>query len=237
MGSTGKSSSMTPLDQPLFAQEWVHEDGYWDDYGGGDREWREGFDGYVAKYSAYEQREMFENMVNATSEQIQALQDYARGLDDNNKVQFGIDNGIDDIIKNSTNLHLHDATLFRGGNLSDQEFADLQKGKLGSMFDGFTSWSLREDVAHMYAQGDNGEVFGGRPASGHRVIFVETNTNDAMALPYASAHDEGLRSSDRKYTITKIIPESKYKKIRDPFSGNSGYDEPVTYVYVKSRGK
>ena len=235
MGSTGKSSSTTPLDQPLYAREWVHEDGYWDEYAGF-RDWREPFDGYVMKYDFADQVRMFEDNVVATKAQIDAFDDYARGIDSDKKVQFGIDNKIDDVIKNSTKLHLHNATLFRGGNLSDQEFADLQKGKLGSMFDGFTSWSLQEAVAHMYAQGSDGMVFGNRAPTGHRVVFVETGTNDAMAMPYAS-QDEALRSSDRKYTITKIIPESKYKKIHDPFSGNSGFDEPVTYVYVKSRGK
>ena len=235
MGSVGKSSNSTPVNQPLYALEWVHEDGYWDEYGGF-RDWREPFDGYVMKYSLTDQVRMFEDNVAATRAQIDALEDYARGIDSDEKVQFGIDNKIDDVIKNSKSLHLRNATIFRGGNLSDQEFADLQKGKLGSMFDGFTSWSLREDVAHMYAEGSDGMVFGNRAPTGHRVIFVETGTNDAMALPHASQH-EALRSSDRKYTITRIIPESKYKKVSDPFSSpHSGFDEPVTYVYVKSRG-
>ena len=65
--------------------------------------------------------------------------------------------------------------------------------------------------------------------------MAEENTNDSMAFPYASI-DETLRSNNRSYSITKIIPESRYEKVKDIYSAKySGYDEPVTYVYVKSK--
>ena len=94
----------------------------------------------------------------------------------------------------------------------------------------------------MYAQGDpyTGDTYRklhGDNSKGHKVIFIEEHTNDSMALPFAPAHNESLRSS-RAYTITKIVPKSQYKKVGDIYSSKgSGFNEPVTYIYVTSKKK
>lgn len=185
-----------------------------------------------------EQVSIFEKTIEATPTQLKALKQYGWGTYDD-KVAFAKKHDLEQLIDNNVSLHLGGAKLFRGGYVDDKEYDALLNGKNTNMLKGVTSWSLREDVAHMYAQGDpyTGEVFGGRKAEGgHRVIFVEDKTNDSLPLPYTYPHAEALRSN-RNYTITKIIKESEYSgKETDGgrSAAHSGFDEPVTYIYVKS---
>ena len=244
-----KSEKITPVDESIYAQTKRHVDGFWEDlsYAGLPDEWHDPYDTIVPKYSEEEQIEMFNRDVVATNAQKKALQDYTRGhyvSEKNGKENLTEKYNFSKIIEDSKKLHLGNATLFRGGDISENDYQKLLKGDANiDYLKGVTSWSLREDVAHMYAQGDisTGGTYRkmlGDNSQGHRVIFIEENTNDSMALPFASAHDESLRSKNRSYSISKIIPESEYKGITT--SRNTAYrafDEPVTYVFVKSTHK
>ena len=187
-----------------------------------------------------EQAKIFEQKLDATKEQLKALRHYAYGSYNKvGKEQFAKDNQLEDLIDRNVELHLGGAKLFRGGYVTDEEYNNILNNKQTSMLNGLTSWSLREDVAHMYAQGDNntGEIFGGRKAeNGHRVIFIEDKTDDSLPLPYTAPQSEALRSS-RDYTVTKIVKESDYKGKEDDggrSAKHSNFDKPVTYVYVRS---
>ena len=235
------------VENSMYGMHKEHIDGWWEDTSyiePGTKEWHEGYDAYVQNYEPAQQREIFHKGVKASKEQLKALENYAQGT--YHEYENGKDNLVEkynfsEIIENSKDLHLGNATLFRGADLTEKEYNELISGKSQPYLNGVTSWSLREDVAHMYAQGDpfTGETYRtmhGDTGKSHKVIFIEENTDDAMALPYAPAHNEALRSKNRKYTITKIIPESKYKKVTDIYSAaNSGFDAPVTYIYVKSK--
>ena len=245
MGSTGKSSNaVTPIEQSIYGQHEETTEGYWEDtsyFRPGTREWHEPWTGRVDNMSYEEQMDFYNSNVVATDTQKNALDAYAMGTYQSvGKDAFARQYDLADVIDKSTKLHLGNATLYRGADLTDKEFNDLTSGKSIDYLSGVTSWSVREDVAHMYAQGDNytGEtyrtMYGGAPGEGHKVVFIEKNTNDSMALPSTSLA-ESLRSP-REYRVTKIVPLYQYKKVNDPYSAkNSGYDEPVTYVYVTSK--
>lgn len=237
------------VNDSMYGVHLEHSDGYWEDTSyiePGTKEWHEGYDAYVPNYDEQQQLDLFHRGVKASKEQLQALKDYAAGTYHSksaSKDTFVDKYDFSGIIENSKDLHLGGATLFRGADLTDQEYSDLVNGKSNPYLSGVTSWSLREDVAHMYAEGDNisGTTYRtlhNKGGKSNRVIFVEQDTDDAMAFPYATAHNEALRSKNREYVVTKIVPESQYSKIKDIYSSkHSGFDKPVTYVYVKSKKK
>ena len=87
----------------------------------------------------------------------------------------------------------------------------------------------------MYATGDlSGNTMGDK--RGKAVVFVDSNTNDALPFPYTYPQSEALRSSSMKYVVTKIVPASQYNKpIGRQNDTTEYYTEPVTYVYVKHK--
>ena len=197
----------------------------------------------VRDYDDASQIHLWNESINATPEQKEALKEYAVGTyqseSEGSKARLAEKNNLSDVIEKNTDLHVTNATLYRGADLSDKDYKTILSGNANiGYFKGMTSWSLGEDVAHMYAQGDSnyGKTYRashGDDSQGHRVVFIEKGTNDAMALPHSS-QEEVLRSARRAYTIEKVIPEDKYEQIPTRGGYMGYYKEPVTYVYVKS---
>lgn len=197
----------------------------------------------VRDYDEASQIHLWNERINATPEQKEALKEYAVGQyqseDEGSKARLAEKYKLSDVIEKNEDLHVSNATLYRGADLSDKDYQSILSGNANiGYFKGLTSWSLGEDVAHMYAQGDSnyGQTYRsmhGDNSQGHRVVFIETGTNDAMALPHSS-QEEVLRSERRAYTIEKVIPEEKYEQIPTRGGYMGYYKEPVTYVYVKS---
>ena len=176
-----------------------------------------------------------------TSTEIQqAFQYYAMGVygDENDKDKWDRDNKISEFIESNTNLKLKNTTLYRGVVLTDAELAALKVGQDANI-KGLTSWSDREMVGHMYAVGSDGYTMGDK--KGNPVVFIDANTNDAVANPYTYPQNEGMRSKNMTYTVTKIQTQGQYTQpVGRAATGdekNSSYQEPVTYVWVKHKRK
>lgn len=232
MGSVGKKSlehsmiginSTEFFDNPMSPRRISNPDGTFTDYLG--------------------QVPLFESKISPDDNAVlEALKDYAYGTygDSDEKAEFDRTNGISEFIDRARQLKVtNNPTLYRGVVLSDSELAALKPGALApkDTFTGLTSWSTREIVSHMYAEGDSsGYTMGDK--KGNPVVFIDTGkTNDGIVYPYTYPQNEVLRSKKYTYEIVRVVPASQYTKPigreNTADADNTYYTEPVTYVYVK----